>query len=93
MLVVKNPPASAGDARDRGSIPGLGRCTGGRNGHPLQQSCLENSRPEEPGELQSIGSQRSDMIKVTTHASSVIFRQPEDMEGSMPLSQGACSHS
>ena len=35
------PPANAGDARDVGSIPGLGRSPGGRNGNPLQYSCLE----------------------------------------------------
>ena len=42
-LVVKNPPADAGDIRDTGSIPGLGRSPGERNGNPLQYSCLENS--------------------------------------------------
>ena len=42
LLVVKNPPASAGDVRDRGSIPGSGRAPGGGNGYPLQYSCLEN---------------------------------------------------
>ena len=41
-LAVKNPPASAGDARDMGSIPGSGRCPGGGKGSPLQQSCPEN---------------------------------------------------
>ena len=40
--VVKNPPAKAGDARDAGSIPGLGRSPGGGKGNPLQCSCLEN---------------------------------------------------
>ena len=40
--VVKNPPANAGDLRDVGSIPGLGRSPGGGNGNPLQYSCLEN---------------------------------------------------
>ena len=40
--VVKNSPASAGDARDLGSIPGLGRSPGGGNGNPLQYSCLGN---------------------------------------------------
>ena len=35
-LVVKNPPANAGDIRDAGSIPGLGRSTGEGNGDPLQ---------------------------------------------------------
>ena len=34
--VVKNLPANAGDARDRGSIPGLGRFPGIRNDNPLQ---------------------------------------------------------
>ena len=38
-LVVKNPPANAGDT---GSIPGLGRSPGEGNGNPLQYSCLEN---------------------------------------------------
>ena len=43
LLVVKNPPASAGDIRDTGSIPGLGRSPGGgRHGKALQSSCLEN---------------------------------------------------
>ena len=41
-LVVKNPPANAGDTRDAGSIPGLGRPPGGGNGNPLQYSCLKN---------------------------------------------------
>ena len=42
-LIVKNPPASAGDIRDVGSIPGSGRSPGEGNGNPLQYSCLENS--------------------------------------------------
>ena len=42
-LVVKNPPANAGDIRGVGSIPGSGRSPGGRNGNPLQYSSLENS--------------------------------------------------
>ena len=41
-LVVKNPPANAGDRRDSGLIPGLGRSLGGGHGDPLQYSCLEN---------------------------------------------------
>ena len=41
--VVKNLPASAGDARDTSFIPGLGRSPGGGNGKPLKYSCLENS--------------------------------------------------
>ena len=43
VLVVKSPPASAGDVQDTGSIPGSGRSPGKGNGNPLQYSCLENS--------------------------------------------------
>ena len=42
-LVVKNPPVNAGDVRDSGLIPGLGRSSGGGHGNLLQYSCLENS--------------------------------------------------
>ena len=40
--MVKSLPANAGDLRDAGSIPGLGRSPGGGHGNPLQYSCLEN---------------------------------------------------
>ena len=41
-LVIKNPPANAGDIIDAGSVPGSGRSPGEGNGIPLQYSCLEN---------------------------------------------------
>ena len=41
--MVKNPPANAGDARDMGLVPGLGRSPGEGNGYPLWYSGLENS--------------------------------------------------
>ena len=41
-LVVKNPPPSARNIRDAGSIPGSGRFPEGGNGNPLQCSCPEN---------------------------------------------------
>ena len=56
--VVKNLPASTGDAKDVGLIPGSGKSSGEGNGNPLQDSCLENSRDKEPGRLQSMVSQR-----------------------------------
>ena len=40
----KNLPASAGDLRDMGSVPGLGRPHGGGHGNPLQYSCLKNPK-------------------------------------------------
>ena len=39
---VKNPPANAGDIRDVGSIPRLGRSPGEGNSNPVQYSCLGN---------------------------------------------------
>ena len=42
-LVVKNPPTNAGDVKDEGLIPGLGRPPEGEHGSPLQYSnCPEN---------------------------------------------------
>ena len=57
-LVAKNSHANAGDIRDMGLIPGLGRSPGRGHGNPLQYSCLENPETEEPGGLQSMGLQR-----------------------------------
>ena len=42
--MIKNLPADAGDPRDAGSVPGLGKSPGEGNGNPLQYSCLENPR-------------------------------------------------
>ena len=39
---IKNPLANAGDVRDVGSIPGLGRSPGGEHGNTLLYSCLVN---------------------------------------------------
>ena len=58
-LVLKNLPASAGDIRDMGSIPGSGRSPGGGHRQPTPVF-LPGEIPwtEEPGRLQSIGLQR-----------------------------------
>ena len=42
-LVVKNPPANAGNTRDADSIPGSGRCPGKGHGNSLQYSYLGNA--------------------------------------------------
>ena len=47
VQVVKNLLANAGDVRDSGSIPGLGRSPGGRHGNPRQYSCLKNPMDKE----------------------------------------------
>ena len=63
-LVVKNPPANAGEVRKTGLIPGSGRPPGRWHGNPLQCSCLENPmasyRPQ--------GCKESVMTEVTEHA-------------------------
>ena len=56
--MVKNPPANAGDARDAGMIPELGRCPGGGHGNPLQYLSWEIPWTEAPGRLQLLGSLR-----------------------------------
>ena len=52
--MVRNIPANAGGV---GSIPGSGRCPGGGNGNHSSILAWEIPRTEEPGGLQSIGSQ------------------------------------
>ena len=54
--VVKNPPVNAGEARDTGSIPGLGRSPGG--GTHFSIPAWKIPWTEEPGRLQSMGLQR-----------------------------------
>ena len=50
--------ASVYNGGDTGSSPGLGGSPGEGNGNPLHDYCLENPWTEEPGRLQSMGSQR-----------------------------------
>ena len=68
-LVVKNTPANAGDVRDGGLIPGLGRFPGEGPGNPLQDSCLEN--PMNRGAWQATvhrGHTESNTTEATQHA-------------------------
>ena len=78
VLVVKNPPAKAGDVRDTGSIPGSGRSPGVANGNPLHYSCLKNPT-DRGGGLQSTGSQRvghnwSDLAHTHTHSQTMAYK-------------------
>ena len=62
--MVKNPPANAGDVRDMGSIPGLGRSIGEKDhGNLLQYSCLEN--PMNRGPWKGVKTQ---LKRLSTHA-------------------------
>ena len=67
-LVVKNPPAYAGDINDTSPNPGSGRSSGGGHGNPLWYSCPENPH----GQRSSVGyspqgCKESDTSKVTKH--------------------------
>ena len=73
--IVKNLPASAGDTRVGGLIPGLGRCPGGGNDNPLQYSCLDNPWTEEPGGLQSIGISQARILEWIVISSSKVSYQ------------------
>ena len=75
--VVENPPANAGDV---GSIPGLGRSPGEGNGNPPQHSYLKNPSTEEPGGLQSMGSQRA-MHDLATKTTTNIFQNSHSIFG------------
>ena len=43
VLVIKNPPGNAGDAKYKCLVSGLGRSAGEGSGNPLKYSCLENT--------------------------------------------------
>ena len=75
--VVENPPANAGDV---GSIPGLGRSPREGNGNPPQYSYLENPMTEEPGGLQSMGSQRA-VHNLATKTTTNIFQNSHSIFG------------
>ena len=68
--MVKNPTANAGDVRDVGSIPGLGRSLGGGHVNPLQNSCLEN--PNDRGDWQAtvhrVTKSRTQLKQLSTQA-------------------------
>ena len=57
VLVVRNPPSNAGDARNTGLIPVWERYSGGGHNNTLQDACLENRMDRGPGGLQSTGLQ------------------------------------
>ena len=64
--MVKNLPASAGDVRDAGLIPGLGRSPGVGNGNNSSILAWKIPQTEETGRLQSLRLQESDMTKHST---------------------------
>ena len=75
VIMVKNPPANAGDTRDAGSIPRLGRFPGGEHGNPLQSSYLEN--PINRGAWQAV--QPSGVQRVGHNWSNLAYMHKKEM--------------
>ena len=63
--VVKNPTANAGDRREVGSIPGLGRSPREGLGNPRQYSCLENPGQRSLACYSPWGSKELDVTEAT----------------------------
>ena len=76
--MVKNLPANAGDSRNTGSIPGRSPGVGNGNSSILVWRIIPWT--EEPGRLQSMGSQRVGQDRVTKHISTV----KGDLPGFLP---------
>ena len=82
--MVKNPPANAGDIRDMGSIPGLGRSPGGGHGNPLQYSLgtslvaqtLKNLPAMQETWVQSLGWEEPLEKGMAAHSSIVVWKIP-----------------
>ena len=74
-LVIKNLPANAGDPRNTDLIPESARSLTGGHGNPLQYSCLQNPMDEEPGGLQSTGSQSQILLKRPSSRSKTLPRE------------------
>ena len=64
----KELPANAGDRRNVGSVPGLGRSPGEVNSNPLQYSCLENPMDRRAWWAIVWGRKESDATEATYHA-------------------------
>ena len=67
---MENAPVNAGDIRDEGSIPGLGRSPGGKHGNPLQYFCLENpmDRRSWQATVHGVAKSRTRLKQLSTHA-------------------------
>ena len=65
VLVVKNPPANAEDAKDKRLISGPGRSPRGGHGNPLQYSCLENPMDRGAWQAAVYSVAESEMIEMT----------------------------
>ena len=67
--MVKKPPANAGDIRDAGLIPELGRSPAGENDNPFQYSCLDNSKDRGAWQdaVHRVARSQTQLNQVSTH--------------------------
>ena len=87
MLMVKNPPANAGDLRDAGSVSVLGRSPGIENGNPVQYSYLEKSVDRGTWRATACGVAKScaRLKRLSTHTR---ILQKQLVHGAVPVSTG-----
>ena len=64
--MVKNLPANAGDIRDKGSIPELGRSPEGRHGNPPSILAWRIPCTEEPGRLHGVTKSQTRLKRCST---------------------------
>ena len=64
---VKDPPANAGDIRNTGSIPFLGRSPGGSHDNPLQYSFLEYPPLREEATVHRVSKSQTQLKQLSTH--------------------------
>ena len=79
-LVIKNPPAHAGDTRDAGLISGLGRAPGVGNGNSLQYSHLENSMDRGAWQASESQTQLRDEARTLMHTCAYTHTHPYSCE-------------
>ena len=72
-IVGKNPPANAGDVRDAGLIPGLGRCPGGGHENPLHILAwrLSMDRGAWRATVRGVAKSRTQLKRLSTHTCTV----------------------
>ena len=81
QVALGNPPASAGDVRDMGLIPGLGRSPGGGHGNPLQYSCLKNlmDRGSWWATVHRVARSWTQLKWLSTHARTFMPQNPDNL--------------
>ena len=70
--MVQNLPVSAGDVKDMGSSPGLGRPPGGGHGNPLQYSCLANAMDRGAWRAYRVPKSWTQLKQLSTHMVAVV---------------------